>query len=122
MINPVGYRGGLFMNFSIKTNEYYSKWIGLDGILNEEFKGVKFIYSSERNKIQNGYIQQFDILIYYQSDRIIFSYGDKSLEQIDKVKQQIKRLVTLDYLKKKNTCNTMTFLLKTTQNAKIQNG
>lgn len=87
------------MNLSIKTNEYYSKWIGLDGILNEKFNGVKFIYSSERNKIQKGYPQQFDLLIFYQPERIIFSYGDKSLDQIDKVKQQIKTLVTLDYLK-----------------------
>lgn len=87
------------MDFSIKTNEYYSKWLGLDGILNEKFNGVKFIYSSERNKIQNGYTQQFDLLIFYQPDKIIFSYGNKSLEQIDKIKQQIKTVVSLDYLK-----------------------
>lgn len=87
------------MNFSNITNEYYSKWLGLDGILHEKFNGVKFIYSSERNKKQNGYTRQFDLLIFYQLDRIIFSYGDKSLEQIDKVKQQIKSLVPFDYLK-----------------------
>lgn len=87
------------MSFLIKTNEYYSKWIGSDGILKEKFKGAKFIYSSERNKVQNGYAKQFDLLIFYQPNRIIFSYGDKSLDQIDKVKQRIKTFVSIDYLK-----------------------
>ncbi|MDE5891633.1 MAG: hypothetical protein K2H45_01785 [Acetatifactor sp.] len=31
------------------TCEYYSKWLGQDGILCHEFSGIQYLYSEQRN-------------------------------------------------------------------------
>lgn len=77
------------MNFASVTNQYYSKWIGEDSILKQDFQGVRFVYSSERNIVQPGYPQQSDLFLFYQNDRIVVSYGDKVSSKIDFIKNQI---------------------------------
>ncbi|QSX07242.1 GNAT family N-acetyltransferase [Sedimentibacter sp. zth1] len=84
------------MDYLTKTNEYYSKWIGKDNILNNNFKGVKFIYSSERNKIQHGYGKQLDLYIFSQSDKIIVSYGNKLIDEIKEVQKYFESIMPID--------------------------
>lgn len=69
------------MNHKQITEKYYSKWIGQENILESESYGVKFLYSRERNNTQYGYSKPFDLYIFIQNSRIIFSYGDKIIEK-----------------------------------------
>mgnify|MGYP005807997097 CR=1 FL=1 len=62
------------MNHKQITEKYYSKWIGQENILESESYGVKFLYSRERNNTQYGYSKPFDLYIFIQDSRIIFSY------------------------------------------------
>lgn len=88
------------MDFFEKTKQYYSKWLRNDDILHSCFNQVEFIYSEERNKIQEGYGQQFDLYIFSQADKMVFSYGDRALYKIDEIKSQIQFVVSIPYLKR----------------------
>ncbi|MCM1244033.1 MAG: GNAT family N-acetyltransferase [Roseburia sp.] len=59
------------------TCRYYSKWLGQDGILLRDLKGVTYLYSEERNHVPYGYGAAFDLYVFYQKERIVISYGDK---------------------------------------------
>lgn len=83
------------MDYALITNKYYSKWVGIDDILNNSFLGVEFIYSSERNKTQSGYHRQYDLYAFMQNERIIFSYGDKAKESISKIKNEISSIISI---------------------------
>lgn len=89
------------MDYKVITDKYYSKWLGNDNVLNEDNWGVKFIHSSERNKIQYGYGQQFDLYIFFQPTRVIFSYGDKLSINIKELTEQMKSLISLESIKQK---------------------
>lgn len=87
------------MDYLSVTNQYYSKWLGNESILNHDFCGVQFLYSSNRNQTQRGYAEKFDLYIYAQSDRTIVSYGDNVFEKIDEIKKQITLVVSVNRLK-----------------------
>ena len=87
------------MNHKQITEKYYSKWIGWENILNSESCGVKFCYSQERNKVQYGYSQSFDLYVFIQDDRIIFSYGDKIIDKISDIQKRICKVLSPEGLK-----------------------
>ncbi len=87
------------MEFLAVTNSYYSKWLGQDEILNEDFCGIKFIYSEERNVVQYGYGQQFDLYVWCQPHRIIISYGNKVAGKIEIIKDKIQCVKSVDEVK-----------------------
>ncbi len=72
-----------------RTLEYYSMWLGKEGILKKDNERIVFIYSAERNNTQYGYGQPFDLYIFCYSEKIIVSYGDKAADKIDYLKQNI---------------------------------
>lgn len=83
------------MNFIKITNEYYSRWFG---VAPETFnsKGVIFIASPERDKIQNGYPCIFDIYAYRTQSQIIISYSKRLSDKIEKIKDKIQSGMTVD--------------------------
>ena len=86
------------MNHKQITEKYYSKWIGQENILESESYGVKFLYSRERNNTQYGYSKPFDLYIFIQNSRIIFSYGDKIIEKISDIQKRIHKIVSPEEL------------------------
>ncbi len=72
-----------------RTLEYYSMWLGKEGILKKDNERIVFIYSAERNNTQYGYGQPFDLYIFCYGEKIIVSYGDKAADKIDYLKQNI---------------------------------
>ena len=81
---------------SIKiTKEYYSKFLGVSPeILN--INGVNFIESPERDKIQSGYSERFDVYAYITSNNIIISYSSKISDKINKLRDKMKSRMTAD--------------------------
>ena len=78
------------MDFMDKTNKYYSLWLGEADILCRPFSGVRWVYSPERNQIQTGYSQQFDIYILFQPERTVISYGENIISEADEIRKQIQ--------------------------------
>ena len=70
-------------NFMETTCEYYSKWLGQDGILCHDFSGIQYLYSAQRNTIQYGYGNRFDIYALCQNNRTVISYGDAAVDRLD---------------------------------------
>lgn len=87
------------MDFMEKTNKYYSLWLGEAGILSYPFSGVRWVYSPERNQIQAGYSQQFDLYIFSQPERMVVSYGENIISAVDEMKRQIQAAGNLDEIK-----------------------
>ncbi len=87
------------MNYCEITSNYYSKWLGKDNILDIESEQCQFIYSSERNKIQLGYTTQYDLILFYQPNRMIVSYGNKILPYLENLKRQLQELKSLEEIK-----------------------
>lgn len=81
------------------TYSYYSKWLGREEILNDDFTGIQFIYSDERNKVQKGYCRAFDFYIFYQPHRIVVSYGDKVMKEAVMLKAEIGAGISIEALK-----------------------
>lgn len=71
------------------TCEYYSKWLGQDEILLHDFSGVQYLYSSQRNVVQQGYGSRFDLYALCQKDRVVISYGDMAVDRLDALKAAI---------------------------------
>ena len=82
-----------------KTLEYYSKWLGEDGLLSQTFDGIKYVYHKERNKVQFGYGQPFDIYIFVMVDKVIVSYGDKAKPQIGILRDHVGAFISIEDLK-----------------------
>ncbi len=82
-----------------KTLEYYSKWIGEDGILLQSFNGIKFVYCEDRNNTQYGYGQPFDVYMFVMEDRVIVSYGDKAKSKIEDFRDSIGDCKSVEKLK-----------------------
>ena len=78
------------------TAKYYSEWVGRD-VMNH--KGIDFVYYEQRNTVQNGYNNPFDLYVFYQKDNVIISYGKKALEHIDHLKNRITVESTLNMIK-----------------------
>ena len=76
------------MDYAKITRKYYAHWLGTEA--EEIFKqGVDFIYSDQRNLVQKGYAQPYDIYIWMAENRIIVSYGDKAASKIQPLKDRI---------------------------------
>ncbi len=90
---------GEILDFLSITNQFYSKCLGEDDVLNSSFEQVKFIHSTQRNRIQAGYVRQFDLYIFYQEDKMIFSYGDSVLDKIEEIKRRITSVMPINSLK-----------------------
>ena len=88
------------MDFLEKTNRYYSLWLGEKDILSSSFSGVKWVYSPERNQIQAGYSQQFDIYILCQPERTVISYSGNISDTMDTIKKQIQTAGAVDKIEK----------------------
>lgn len=82
-----------------KTLEYYSKWLGEDEVLSQDFSGIKYIYHKGRNEIQYGYGQPFDIYIFVMVDKVIVSYGDKAKPHIGILRNSIGACKSIEDLK-----------------------
>ncbi|WP_124099008.1 GNAT family N-acetyltransferase [Ruminococcus sp. Marseille-P6503] len=87
------------MDFLTLTNSYYSEWLGQENILNEDFSGVRYVYSEERNRVQTGYPKAFDLYVFCQQNRAVISYGDKMLDKIEICKAKIKSSIPICDLK-----------------------
>jgi RimJ/RimL family protein N-acetyltransferase len=78
----------VFMNFESITKDYYSKWLGVP-LDTMNSRGVIFIESSERDKLQVGYSRIFNIYAYKTGSLIIISYSKKLTDGIKKIRQEI---------------------------------
>ncbi len=77
------------------TREYYSKWLGQDGILNKDFSGIRYLYSEQRNMVQYGYGNRFDIYALCFKDRAVISYGEAAMDRLDAMKNAIGGKMTI---------------------------
>lgn len=68
------------------TEAYYSCWLGSPENLFSASPAVTYLYSAERNKVQTGYGQQFDLWVLVTSDRVFLSYGDAASAKIEELK------------------------------------
>ncbi len=90
------------------TLEYYSKWLGQNEILIQDFDGVRYLYAKERNEVPYGYGCAFDIYIFVMGNNVVVSYGDKAKEKINELQngmagssvEEIKLLIREIYEKK----------------------
>ena len=76
-----------------QTIAYYEKWLGQESCLATD--GLKFIYSEERNKVQAGYADPFDLYIWVDDQRIIVSYGKRIDDKISVLKERLLPKQTL---------------------------
>ncbi len=84
------------MNFNNITLQYYSYWLGSENILLNEPSGILFIRSEERDKVQDGYSNQFDIYAWIEKDRLIVSYGEKAAPKIHLLQNKIADSFSVD--------------------------
>ena len=82
-----------------KTLEYYSKWLGEEGILSQNFSGIKYVYHKERNEVQYGYGHPFDIYTFIMEDKVIVSYGDKAKPQIGILRDSVDAFKSIEDFK-----------------------
>lgn len=68
------------------TEAYYSCWLGSSENLFSSSQAVTWLYTTERNKVQTGYGQQFDLWALVTSDRLLLSYGDAASAKIEELK------------------------------------
>lgn len=68
------------------TLDYYSKWIGKDGILKSRSEGTEVFYSKDRDTVQEGYAQPFSLWVWKDEKRILISYGKKVEKKIFSLK------------------------------------
>ncbi len=81
------------------TLAYYDMWIGKEGILSDASYRAKFVYCNERNIVQCGYVQPFDIYVFATADKVIVSYGDKAKSKIENIRDSIDTFNSIDDLK-----------------------
>ena len=62
------------MNYKKVTNEYYSKWLGINPEMLDS-TGVLFVESSERDKRQEGYSKPFGVYTLVIDGLIVVSYS-----------------------------------------------
>jgi len=73
------------LDFTKTTLAYYEAWLGASGCLSSG-EGVRFMYSQERGTAQAGYPERFDIIVWLDNRRAIFSYGDRVCGKIGELK------------------------------------
>lgn len=78
------------------TSAYYSLWIGQENILLQNKKGIEFVYSEERNKVQSGYSVLFDIYIFKSRHRTVVSYGSSAKSDINIFADNLNENMTID--------------------------
>ena len=73
------------MDYEEITNNYYAKWLGVTPA-DFDKNGVRFVYSPQRDTVQKGYSQPFDIFAWIADKNIIVSYGSKTADKIPLLK------------------------------------
>lgn len=106
------------------TSRYYSKWLGQDGILTHNFKGVQYIYSVERNCAVYGYGAPFDLYVFCQEGRIVISYGDKAEKWLGILKDKVEDGMsaaeireTLEFILERKASHSVKYVLEDAESA-----
>lgn len=99
------------MDYQKITEQYYSQWLGEDNIISKQ--GVVFFYSTERNRIQDGYPSQYDIWIWIQPNKIIVSYGEKAKSKIELLRKECSEDMSV---------NSLIYSLRNIYNGHISHG
>ncbi|GHV13182.1 hypothetical protein FACS1894219_07580 [Clostridia bacterium] len=76
------------MNCKQITDEYYGYWIGADENI-DTIKGVRFMFSRERDIIPKGYSTRSDLYIWSQPGKLIVSYGTKTENRIEDLRNKL---------------------------------
>jgi len=84
------------MDFHEKTLKYYSMWLGEDHILGKEAPGVYPVYSAERNQVQYGYGDRFDLYVMVKDRRIFASYGDRLKDVVGELTKRLETCQNAD--------------------------
>lgn len=71
------------------TCRYYSKWLGKEGLLLNDFDGIQYVYSDQRNIAQYGYGKPFDIYVLCRDNRTVISYGNTAVNRLEAMKNAI---------------------------------
>ena len=75
------------MDYKTITDKYYSMWVGMD--ISGKREKVEFVYCTERDTIQPGYGNSFDLWIWSDVNGIIVSYGTRVKPVIDALKENL---------------------------------
>ncbi|MDR0287686.1 MAG: hypothetical protein LBI03_08310, partial [Clostridiales bacterium] len=75
---------------TINTYTYYESWLGEPGCLSGQ-NSCHFIYSQERNVLQQGYGAQCGLYVWSSPEKLAVSYGDAAIPKIEDLK---KKLIT----------------------------
>ena len=67
---------------------YYEKWLGKDNCLIDK-ENLQFIYSEERNQVQLGYSERFDLYVWIGLNRSVVSYGDATSQKLEALKERL---------------------------------
>ena len=70
------------------TEQTYSLWLGRPNILCTAKPSISFMYSPERDVVQPGYSNQFDVYALLQENRIFVSFGTKAAGKLGLLKQR----------------------------------
>ncbi len=84
------------MDFQNITERYYSKWLGAEDILCPPRSGVEFVYSPERNAVQPGYGQRFDLYAVCRENFAVLSYGDRLRGEVDELRRKLSHGHTVE--------------------------
>ncbi len=68
------------------TEQYYSLWAGKDI---SAAKGVEYVYSDERNRVQPGYSHRFDVWAWFGDGKTIISYGDAAAPRLGTLTERL---------------------------------
>lgn len=68
------------------TKEYYGHWLGDTTILTKDFHGIRWLSSPERNRVQEGYGQQFDLYLWVEPGRMVVSYGERLASTVAEIR------------------------------------
>ena len=99
------------MNYRKITEKYYSMWAGIP--INGSRGKMEFVYNPERDNVQLGYGNAFDLWIWLDAKGIIVSYGTRAKTIIFDLQEKLNVTQNNDEI---------IAILKNTFNCKISNG
>ena len=77
------------MDYLSITNKYYANWLGVSYDVMHQDR-MCLIKSSQRDVRPEGYPAKFDLYVFIQNERIIFSYNDKTESHLSALLNEIK--------------------------------
>jgi RimJ/RimL family protein N-acetyltransferase len=69
------------------TISYYERWLGCDGCLTTT--GLQFIETVERDKVQPGYADAFDLYVWRDTERMVVSYGNTARDYVNQLQAKL---------------------------------